>query len=82
MESKFSKIIKEAKSWGKIKDDGEAATVNGDVCITFPLMMDSALNKMKKEGFVIVGVKVPAHKRMVIKDFAKELCKKDEEVYG
>jgi len=42
----------EAKSWGKIKDDGEAATVNGDVCITFPLMMDSVLNKMKKEGLI------------------------------
>jgi len=42
----------EAKSWGKIKDDGEAATVNGDVCITFPLMMDSVLNKMKREGLL------------------------------
>ena len=42
----------EAKSWGKIKDDGEAATVNGDVCITFPLMMDSVLNKMKKENLL------------------------------
>ena len=42
----------EAKSWGKIKDDGEAATVNGDVTITFPLMMDSVLNKMKKEGLL------------------------------
>ncbi len=39
----------EAKSWGKIKDDGEATTVNGDVTITFPLMMDSVLNKMKRE---------------------------------
>jgi len=39
----------EAKSWGKIKDDGEAATVNGDVCITFPLMMCNVLDKMKKE---------------------------------
>lgn len=40
----------EAKSWGKIKDDGEAATVNGDVSITFPLVMTSVLDKMKKEG--------------------------------
>lgn len=45
----------EAKSWGKIKDDGEAATVNGDVCITFPLMMDSVLNKMKKESLLKNG---------------------------
>ncbi len=36
----------EAKSWGKIKDDGEAATVNGDVTITFPLMMTSVLDKL------------------------------------
>ena len=42
----------EAKSWGKLKDDAEAATVNGDVCITFPLMMTSALDKMKKEELI------------------------------
>ena len=42
----------EAKSWGKLKDDAQAATVNGDVCITFPLMITSVLDKMKKEGFL------------------------------
>ena len=42
----------EAKSWGKLKDDAEAATVNGDVCITFPLMMTSALDKMKREKLI------------------------------
>ena len=42
----------EAKSWGKLKDDAEAATVNGDVCITFPLMMTSVLDKMKGEGLI------------------------------
>ena len=42
----------EAKSWGKIKDDGEAATVNGDVSITFPLMMTAVLDKLKKEGLL------------------------------
>lgn len=42
----------EAKSWGKIKDDGEAATVIGDVSMTFPLMMTSALDKMDKEGLL------------------------------
>ncbi|RLG12153.1 deoxyhypusine synthase [Candidatus Pacearchaeota archaeon] len=42
----------EAKSWGKIKDDGEAATVNGDVCITFPLVMGSVLDKLYEEGFL------------------------------
>jgi len=38
----------EAKSWGKIKDDGEAATVIGDVSITFPLMMCSVLDELEK----------------------------------
>jgi deoxyhypusine synthase len=42
----------EAKSWGKIKDDGEAATVNGDVCITFPLMMSAVLDQMENEGLL------------------------------
>ena len=42
----------EAKSWGKLKDDAEASTVNGDVCITFPLMMTSVLEKMRKEGLL------------------------------
>ena len=31
---------------------GEAATVIGDVCINFPLMMTGALDKMKKEGLL------------------------------
>lgn len=39
----------EAKSWGKIKDDGQAATVNGDVSITFPLLMSACLDEMKKQ---------------------------------
>ena len=45
----------EAKSWGKIKDDAEAATVIGDVCITFPLMMTSVLDKLKREGLLKNG---------------------------
>jgi len=45
----------EAKSWGKIKDDAEAATVNGDVCITFPLVMTSVLDKLKEEGLLENG---------------------------
>ena len=42
----------EAKSWGKLKDDAEAATVKGDVCITFPLMMMNVMDKMKDEGML------------------------------
>jgi deoxyhypusine synthase len=39
----------EAKSWGKLKDDAEAATINGDVSITFPLLMCSVLEKGVRE---------------------------------
>lgn len=42
----------EAKSWGKIKDDADAVTVIGDVTITFPLAMISALEKLKNEGII------------------------------
>ena len=45
----------EAKSWGKIKDDGEAATVNGDVSITFPLLMSSVLDQLKEQGLLKDG---------------------------
>ena len=42
----------EAKSWGKIKDDAEAATVIGDVTITFPLMMIRVLEKLRQKGLL------------------------------
>ncbi|MBI4014735.1 MAG: deoxyhypusine synthase family protein [Candidatus Aenigmarchaeota archaeon] len=40
----------EAKSWGKIKDDSDVATVIGDVTITFPLAMIKALEELKRKG--------------------------------
>lgn len=43
---------KEAKSWGKIKDDSQAATVIGDVTINFPLVMSSVLDKLNHQGFL------------------------------
>ncbi len=42
----------EAKSWGKLKDDAEASTVIGDVTITFPLVMCSVLEKLKRENLL------------------------------
>ncbi len=45
---------KEAKSWGKIKDDSDATTVIGDVTITFPLAMIRALEYLEKEGLIKV----------------------------
>ena len=39
----------EAKSWGKIKDDADSVTVNGDATILFPLVMFAVLDKLKEE---------------------------------
>ena len=46
----------EAKSWGKLKDDAEAATVNGDVSITFPLLMCKVLDQLKQEKLLEDGI--------------------------
>lgn len=43
---------KEAKSWGKIKDNSDVATVIGDVTITFPLAMIRALEELSRRGIV------------------------------
>jgi len=42
----------EAKSWGKVKDDADIATVIGDVTILFPLAMMAALEELKEEGLL------------------------------
>lgn len=42
----------EAKSWGKIKDDSDVATVIGDVTIMFPLAMIAALEELESEGLL------------------------------
>jgi deoxyhypusine synthase len=42
----------EAKSWGKIKDDSDIATVIGDVSITFPLVMIKVLEELSKKGVI------------------------------
>jgi deoxyhypusine synthase len=39
----------EAKSWGKIKDESDAATVIGDVTILFPLMMIKVLEELSEK---------------------------------
>jgi deoxyhypusine synthase len=43
---------KEAKSWGKVKDDSDVATVIGDVTITFPIAMIRALEVLSSEGVI------------------------------
>ncbi|MCD4703339.1 MAG: deoxyhypusine synthase family protein [Methanosarcinaceae archaeon] len=42
----------EAKSWGKVKDDSDVATVIGDVSITFPLAMIRALDELAEDGLL------------------------------
>ncbi len=43
---------REAKSWGKVKDEADAITVIGEVSITFPLVMVSVFDKLHKEGLI------------------------------
>ncbi len=43
---------REAKSWGKVKDEADIATVIGDVTIMFPLVMISAMEELKKEDLL------------------------------
>jgi len=45
----------EAKSWGKIKDESDAATVIGDATILFPLIMIKALEQLDEEGLLKNG---------------------------
>ncbi len=42
----------EAKSWGKVKDESDIATVIGDVTIMFPLAMINAIEQLKEEGLL------------------------------
>ncbi len=43
---------REAKSWGKVKDNSDIATVIGDVTITFPLVMTGALEALSEKGVI------------------------------
>ena len=42
----------EAKSWGKVKDDSDVATVIGDVTFTFPLVIIRVLDRLDEEGLL------------------------------
>ena len=42
----------EAKSWGKVKDESDVATVIGDVTVMFPLAMIKALEELDEEGLL------------------------------
>ena len=60
----------EAKSWGKVKDEGDIATVIGDVTITFPLAMIKALEQLKEEG-LLKGEPRSTEKRIKKQDLEK-----------
>ena len=45
---------KEAKSWGKIKDDSDSVTVIGDATILFPLVSAAVFDDLYKEGKIKV----------------------------
>ena len=47
----------EAKSWGKVKDESDVATVIGDVSIMFPLVMIRALEILDRGGLLKVEYK-------------------------
>ena len=40
----------ESKSWGKVKDESDIATVIGDVTIMFPLALINALEKLNEDN--------------------------------
>lgn len=42
----------EAKSWGKVKDDSDIATVIGDVTVMFPLAMIKAMETLEEEDLL------------------------------
>ena len=42
----------EAKSWGKVKDESDVATVIGDVTVMFPLAMIKALEELSEDGLL------------------------------
>jgi len=42
----------EAKSWGKVKDESDVATVIGDATIIFPIAMVKALEELNKDGLL------------------------------
>jgi deoxyhypusine synthase len=55
----------EAKSWGKVKDDSDVATVIGDVTFTFPLVMVKVLETLSKRRYSEMLSKGEVHPKQV-----------------
>ena len=61
----------EAKSWGKVKDESDVATVIGDVTITFPLAMINAMEELDEEGLL----KTKEHEEIEEKEVTEDMKK-------
>lgn len=61
----------EAKSWGKVKDEGDVATVIGDVTIMFPLVMIKAFEELEKDGLLVKKSKKSDNKKEEVSEHAK-----------
>jgi len=59
----------EAKSWGKVKDESDVATVIGDVTITFPLAMVAALEQLDEEKLLSPKASKPVSKTQDLEDY-------------
>ena len=60
----------EAKSWGKVKDESDVATVIGDVTITFPLAMINAMEQLDDEGLL-----KPREREKIKKEITEQMKK-------
>ena len=58
----------EAKSWGKVKDESDVATVIGDVTITFPMAMIGAMELLDEEG-LLKKTEHPKGKEKFLEDY-------------
>ncbi len=63
----------EAKSWGKVKDESDVATVIGDVTINFPLAMINAMEQLDDEGLLKPrDVKGDKEEKRELKEYKKD----------
>ena len=62
----------EAKSWGKVKDESDVATVRGDVTITFPLAMINVMEQLDDEGLLKPRENVKIDKKRTLEEYKKD----------
>ncbi|MFH1506568.1 MAG: deoxyhypusine synthase [archaeon] len=67
----------EAKSWGKVKDESDVATVIGDATIMFPLAMIGALEELEAEGLLLPKASLKVDKTQINEEKNLEEYKKN-----